>query len=40
MMSRHGILPYDSYTMQKGAGPPTIYWTKFAVPFDGIEVKV
>jgi hypothetical protein len=39
VMSRRGVSPRDAYLMQKGAGPPTNYWTKDAVPFRGIDGK-
>lgn len=32
-----GISMHDAYVMQKGAGPPTNYWTKDAQPYNGID---
>ena len=37
VMYRRGISPYDAYKMQKGAGPPTNYWTNGAQPYKGID---
>jgi sodium/potassium-transporting ATPase subunit alpha len=37
VLYRRGISPYDAHIMQKGAGPPTNYWTKDAEPYKGIS---
>jgi sodium/potassium-transporting ATPase subunit alpha len=37
VMSRRGVSPRDAHIMQKGAGPPTNYWTKNATPYNGID---
>ncbi|TAQ90786.1 hypothetical protein B7494_g891 [Chlorociboria aeruginascens] len=37
VMYRRGITPYDAHIMQKGADPPTKYWTKDAQPYKGID---
>jgi sodium/potassium-transporting ATPase subunit alpha len=37
VMKRRGISPYDACIMQKGAGPPTNYWTNDAEPYNGIN---
>lgn len=37
VMYRRGITPRDAHIMQKGAGPPTNYWTDGATPYNGID---
>ncbi len=37
VLQRRGVSPYDAHVMQKGAGPPTKYWTKDAQPYNGID---
>lgn len=37
VMYRRGISPRDAHIMQKGAGPPTNYWTENAEPYNGID---
>ena len=37
VLSRRGVSPHDAYVMQKGAGPPTKYWTGDALPYNGID---
>jgi sodium/potassium-transporting ATPase subunit alpha len=37
VMKRRGISPYDAHIMQKGAGPPTNYWTNNAESYNGIN---
>jgi sodium/potassium-transporting ATPase subunit alpha len=37
VLHRRGVSPHDAYIMQKGAGPPTKYWTKDAMTYKGID---
>jgi len=37
VMNRRGVTPYDAHIMQKGAGPPTNYWTSDAQPYKGMN---
>jgi sodium/potassium-transporting ATPase subunit alpha len=37
VLNRRGVSPYDARIMQKGAGPPTNYWSKDAMTFKGID---
>ncbi|CEJ89667.1 hypothetical protein VHEMI05495 [[Torrubiella] hemipterigena] len=37
VMNRRGITPYDAHILQKGAGPPTNYFTDDAQPYKGID---
>ncbi|OAQ58015.1 aminophospholipid-transporting P-type ATPase [Pochonia chlamydosporia 170] len=37
VMYRRGISPRDAHVMQKGAGPPTNYWTENAELYNGID---
>jgi sodium/potassium-transporting ATPase subunit alpha len=37
VLSRRGVSPSDARIMQKGAGPPTNYWTKDALSYKGID---
>ncbi|OZJ07018.1 hypothetical protein BZG36_00013 [Bifiguratus adelaidae] len=37
VLNSRGITPYDARVMQKGAGPPTNYWTSSAQPYKGID---
>lgn len=37
VLHSRGISMHDAYFMQKGAGPPTNYWTKDAQPYNGID---
>jgi sodium/potassium-transporting ATPase subunit alpha len=37
VLNSRGINPHDAYIMQKGQGAPTNYWTKHALPFNGID---
>jgi sodium/potassium-transporting ATPase subunit alpha len=39
VLSRRGVSPRDARIMQKGAGPPTNYWTKDALSYNGIDGK-
>jgi sodium/potassium-transporting ATPase subunit alpha len=39
VLSRRGVSPRDARIMQKGAGPPTNYWTNDALSYKGIDAK-
>ena len=37
VLNKRGITPHDAWRMQKGANPPTNYWSKDAEPYKGIN---